>query len=94
MKVEKVEKDVRSKITKYDMHVSCLFVICIIIKDIDNTIQQSNIFHLSYMTVIIIQSKNVKQKKLKRAPMSEANSRHTRVYQVILSLFFTSQQNS
>ena len=59
------------------MHISCLFVICIIIKNIDNKIQhvQSNLFHLSYMTLIIIYStfKNEKQEKLKRVPMSEAN---------------------
>ena len=53
MKIWKVEKDVHQKqIIKYDMHVSSLFVICIIIKDndrqsyfIDNT-TQSNLFHL------------------------------------------------
>ena len=40
----------QKQIIKYDMHVSCLFVICIAIKDNDNTIQ-SNVFHLSYMAV-------------------------------------------
>ncbi len=69
MKVGKVEKDARSKITKYDMHVSCLFVsnICIIIRDNDNTIQhvQSNLFNLSYMTVIIVHLKMKSRKSCK-----------------------------
>ena len=55
------------------MQVSCLFVICIIIKDNGITIQ-SNAFHLSYMAVIIIHFK-MKVPKAKKKEISEANNK-------------------
>ena len=58
--------------TKYHMHVSCLFVICIIIKDKDHA-KQSHLFHLSYMSVINIHFK-IKVGKVEK-DMSEANNK-------------------
>ena len=54
------------------MHVSCLFVICIIIKDKDHA-KQSHLFHPSYMSVINIHFK-IKVGKVEK-DMSEANNK-------------------
>ena len=57
------------------MHVSCLFVICIIIKDNDNqyNTEQSNLFQFSYMAVRIIHFK-MKVGKVENE-ISEANNK-------------------
>ena len=52
MKVEKVENEMSEANNKVCMHISCLFVICIIIKDTDN-IQYSTCNHINFISPVI-----------------------------------------